>query len=118
VLPVRSTPARQLFDGFLARNGHAEPGQVIETGSMSMTRGLLLESDRLALLSQHQVQLDLDAGLLASLPIRLERTFRPIGITRRAHSTPSPAARAFLDVLRSLAATHHPSRYHLSARIG
>jgi len=102
VLPVRSTPARQLFDEFLARHGLDEPGQVIETGSLSMARGLLLESERLALLSRHQVQLDLDAGLLSSLPIRLEETFRPIGITSRANSTPSQAAREFMAILREL----------------
>jgi LysR family transcriptional regulator of gallate degradation len=100
VLPARSTPARQLFDRFLARHGVAEPAQVIETGSLSMARGLLLESDRLALLSTHQVQLDQDAHLLATLPISLEQTSRPIGITRRSNSTPSPAALVFMDILR------------------
>lgn len=102
ILPVPSTPARQLFDRFLERHGMNQPAQVIETGSLSMTRSLLLESDRLALLSAHQVQLDEDAGLLATLPIRLEETFRPIGITRRAHNTPSPAARVFMAALREL----------------
>jgi len=104
VLPVRSTPARQLFDSLLARQGLQEPEQVIETGSLSTARGLLFESDRLALLSRHQVQLDLDAGLLSALPIRLDQTFRPIGITSRANSTPSPAARAFIATLRELTA--------------
>ncbi len=105
VLPLPTTPARQLFDQFLQRKGYTGPGKIIETSSLSMTRGLLLESDRLALLSTHQVQLDQDAGLLATLPIRLEGTFRPIGITRRAHNTPSPAARVFLAELRQLVET-------------
>jgi LysR family transcriptional regulator of gallate degradation len=102
VLPLKSTPARQLFDRFLQRHDAGEPRQIIETGSLSMTRSLLLESERLALLSAHQVQLDQNAGLLATLPIRLEDTFRPIGITRRAHNTPSPAARVFMAALREL----------------
>ncbi|MEX2495486.1 MAG: LysR substrate-binding domain-containing protein [Woeseia sp.] len=101
VLPLRSTPARQLFDRFLARRGDEEPAQVVETSSLSTTRGLLLESDRLALLSTHQVQLDLSAGLLVTLPIKLEETFRPIGITTRSGSTPSPAARVFIEALRA-----------------
>jgi LysR family transcriptional regulator of gallate degradation len=67
---------------------------------LSTTRGLLLESDRLALLSTHQVQLDESAGLLVTLPIRLEETFRPIGVTTRANSTPSPASNAFIEALR------------------
>lgn len=103
VLPVRTTPARQLFDLFLARHGVVEPRRVVETGSLSSARGLLLEGDWLALLSTHQVQLDLDAGLLGTLPVHLEGTFRPIGVTMRAHSTASPAAREFLTTLRTVA---------------
>jgi LysR family transcriptional regulator of gallate degradation len=103
VLPLRTTPARQLFDRFLRGHGVAEPRQIIETGSLSMARGLLLESHRLALLSSHQVQLDQAAGLLCTLPIKLKETFRPIGITRRARSRPSPAALLFMDCLRSMA---------------
>lgn len=102
ILPLKPTPARQLFDRFLERHESGQPKQIIETGSLSMTRSLLMESDRLALLSTHQVQLDQNAGLLATLPIRLEQTFRPIGITRRAHNTPSPAARVFMEALREL----------------
>jgi len=110
ILPLKSTPARQLFDRFLARHGAGEPKQIIETGSLSMTRSLLMESDRLALLSTHQVQLDQRAGLLATLPIRLEHTFRPIGITRRAHNTPSPAAKAFMGALQELVKTEQSSK--------
>jgi DNA-binding transcriptional LysR family regulator len=100
ILPSKSTPARRLFDRFLARRKVSGPVHVVETSSLSTTRGLLLESDRLALLSTHQVQLDEAAGLLVTLPIRLEETFRPIGVTTRANSTPSPAASAFIDALR------------------
>jgi len=114
VLPLTTTPARQLFDQFLQRKGYSGPGKVIETSSVSLTRGLLLESDRLALLSTHQVQLDQDAGLLTTLPIQLEGTYRPIGITRRAHNTPSPAARVFMAELRALIET--PSKPRLKAK--
>ena len=100
ILPPRSTPARQLFDRFLSRRGASEPAQVIETSSSSTMRGLLVESDRLALLSAHQVRPDLSAGLLATLPIKLEETYRPIGITTRSGTTPSPAAHAFIESLR------------------
>lgn len=103
VLPVREAPARQLFDRFLARHGASEPAQIVETGSLSAARGLLLESDRLALLSTQQVQLDLVAGLLSTVPVHLENTYRPIGITVRADNTPSPAARAFIETLRATA---------------
>ena len=103
VLPIRQTPARALFDQYLARQGAASPSQVVETSSLSTIRGLLLASNRLALLSRHQVHFEEAAGLLVALPIRLEGTSRPIGITLRAHTTPSPAARLFCDELRNMA---------------
>lgn len=107
VLPVPGTPARQLFDRFLRRRGAASPNQVVETGSLSTARGLLLESDRLALLSADQVRLDVAAGLLGTLPIRLEGTSRPIGLTTRVQGNPSPAASILIDALRDAAADFH-----------
>ena len=104
ILPLSETPARHLFDQYLARHGAPVPSQIVETSSISTIRGLLLESDRVALLSRHQAFYDEQAGLLVALPIRLEGTWRPIGITTRAHTTPSPAARLFIDCLRRLAA--------------
>lgn len=104
VLPVRGTPARQLFDECLATHRCPEPAQVIETSSMALIRGLLLESDRLALLSRHQVHYEEKAGMLTVMPIRLAGTYRPIGITRRGHTTPSPAAQVFIQTLREMAA--------------
>jgi LysR family transcriptional regulator of gallate degradation len=103
VLPVRGTPARALFDACLAQHGCPLPEQVVESSSMALIRGLLLESDRVALLSRHQVHHDEKAGLLAALPVQLEGTWRPIGITRRAHTTPSPAATVFMAELRRMA---------------
>jgi len=104
VLPMQQTPARALFDQYLARESATPPTQIVETSSLSTVRGLLLASNRLALLSRHQVHFDEAAGLLIALPIRLEGTSRPIGITLRAHTTPSTAARLFCDELRHMTA--------------
>jgi len=104
VLPMQQTPARALFDQYLIREGVAPPEQIVETSSLSTVRGLLLASNRLALLSRHQVHFDEVAGLLVALPIHLADTSRPIGITLRAHTTPSPAARLFCDELRNMTA--------------
>jgi LysR family transcriptional regulator of gallate degradation len=103
LLPIRQTPARALFDQYLARQGAVPPSQVVETSSLSTIRGLLLASNRLALLSRHQVHFEEATGLLVALPIRLEGTSRPIGITLRAHTTTSPAAQLFCDQLRNTA---------------
>ena len=103
VLPSRQTPARLLFNDFLRKHHLDQPVDFIETSSLTTLRGLLLESDRVALLSEHQVYYEKKYGLLSVLPIELEETYRPIGVTMRANSKPSPAAHLFLQQLRSVA---------------
>lgn len=103
VLPVKQTPARHLFEQWVKQHTPEPLREVVETSSLSTIRGLLLESDRLALLSRHQVYHDERAGLLHTLPLALQGTTRPIGITQRAHTTPSPAARIFIETLRAMA---------------
>lgn len=103
VLPAAETPSRQLFDETLAQHGIQQPEQAVQTSSLSMVRGLLVDSDRIALLSEHQVYYDKLYGILDVVPVELEDTYRPIGITLRAHTQPSPAAQLFLDGLRQVA---------------
>lgn len=103
VLPARNTPARQLFDQVLQDHNLDAPEHAVETSSLSTVRGLLLESDRIALLSEHQIYYDKQYGVLSALPIKLEDTYRPIGVTMRAQTQPSPAAQLFLDSLREVA---------------
>jgi LysR family transcriptional regulator, regulator for genes of the gallate degradation pathway len=107
VLPARETPTRQLFDEMLSRYEMHVPEHAVETSSLSMVRGLLMDSNRVALLSEHQIYYDKLAGLLDVLPVDLEDTYRPIGVTMRAHTRPSPAAELFLTQLREVAAEIH-----------
>ncbi len=103
VLPARNTPARMLFDETMRQHNMEIPEHAVQTSSLSMVRGLLLDSDRVALLSEHQIHYDKEFGVLSALPVELAETYRPIGITMRAHTQPSPAAQLFLDELRTVA---------------
>ena len=104
VLPNAQSPSRRLFDETLKRHGMAVPEHTVQTSSLSMVRGLLLDSDRVALLSEHQIHYDAMYKVLGALPVKLEDTYRPMGITLRAHTRPSPAAQLFLEALRAVAA--------------
>lgn len=104
VLPASETPSRMLFDETMRRHKMTIPEHAVQTSSLSMVRGLLLDSDRVALLSAHQIHHDRKAGLLDVLPVDLEETYRPIGITWRGRTQPSPAAQLFLEQLRRVAA--------------
>jgi len=89
-----------MFERVLAGRGLAAPSHVIETSSLVMLRGLLLESDRITVVSRHQVRFEEQAGLLATLPFDVGRTDRPIGITRRRHGSLSPAAELLAEEIR------------------
>jgi LysR family transcriptional regulator of gallate degradation len=103
VLPARNTPTRDIFDQVIQNHSLPPPQHAVETSSLSTVRGLLLESDRLALLSEHQIYYDKKYGLLSALPIELKNTYRPIGVTLRAQTQLSPAAQLFLNSLRQVA---------------
>ena len=65
-----------------------------------MVRGLLLDNDRVALLSEHQIYYDKISGMLDVIPVELGDTYRSIGITMLAHTQPSVATKLLIDELR------------------
>ena len=101
--------SRRLFDEALSRHEMVVPEHVVEASSLSMVRGLLMDSDRVALLSKHQIYYDMQFGILDVLPVVLEDTYRSIGVTQRAHTKPSPAAELFLGYLRDVSREIHSS---------
>ena len=68
-----------------------------------MIRGLLHASDRLTMISAHQIRHEEEIGVLAPLGFDLTRTSRPIGITLRRNWRPTASQRRFLDCLRDVA---------------
>jgi LysR family transcriptional regulator of gallate degradation len=103
VLPAKGSPAWHLFNETLESYQMTHPKHAIHTSSLSMVRGLLIDSDRVALLSEHQIYYEKKCGLLDVLPVELPDTYRPIGVTLRKASQPSPAAKLFIDQLRLVA---------------
>ena len=104
VLPRRHTPTRALFESAIIEHGLTVPPHMIETSSLVMLRGLLLESDRITILSRHQIRFEEQTGLLAALPFELSGTGRPIGLTYRKNGSLSPAATLFAEEVRAAAA--------------
>ena len=75
----------------------------METSSQILIRELLGGSDRLTLISTHQIEHELRLGLLGVLPFALSHTRRPIGITLRQNWQPTPSQSEFLEMLRDAA---------------
>lgn len=99
LLPGRETPLRRYWEAMIRTLGHEPPHVGIECGSVMMIRQLLLAGDGLTLLSPDQVSVELDAGLLATLPTPVP-VVRTIGIATRTGWRPTAVQAGFLAELR------------------
>ena len=102
VLPRSGSPARHLLNTSFQAMGIPSPDPVVETGDLALVRGLLMQSDMLAAVSAHQLEVELASGDLVALPIVLPDTERAIGLTLRTGCLHSPAAKALLSCLREI----------------
>ena len=68
VAPRPNSPLRKHFDELFEAAGVVVPARTIDCNSLAAARALLIESDRLMLLSAHQIHYDIEAGLLCALP--------------------------------------------------
>ncbi len=107
VVPAHGTPTRAFFDLFAARIGGAAPLRIIETSSMILVRGLLRQGDHLTMISASQMRVDADLGAVVSLPVDLDDTPRPIGLTCRRDWRPTAAQAHMLALLGELGADGH-----------
>lgn len=115
VVSRHDTPTRAIFTRLSERFPLAwrERG-LVTTGSMVTARGILMQTDRLTILSRRQVDYDERAGLLAVIPFDLGDTERPIGLTTRADWQPTALQSEFLAALRR-AASETEAPVHLVA---
>jgi LysR family transcriptional regulator of gallate degradation len=101
VLPPEGAPARAYFEKAFGAIRRASKHGITETSSSVLVRGLLLESDRLAIISAHQLRHEVLRGEITVLPIAMPESARPIGVTVRAGWRPTATQEAFLKHLRS-----------------
>lgn len=103
ILPASDTPLRHYWEGMMRAAGAKPPRVGIECGSVLTVRQLLLGSDALTLLSPAQLAVELQAGVLATLPPPVP-VARTIGITTREGWRPTAPQAAFVALLREVAA--------------
>ena len=113
VVPQAGTPTRVQFESIFAAAGRAPPRRLIESGSLLLMRGLLLESDHLCCISRIQAKMECEKGLLCQLPFATNELARPIGLTSRAGWRPTPPQRRLLEILREVG-SHLAPRYSVT----
>jgi LysR family transcriptional regulator, regulator for genes of the gallate degradation pathway len=104
IVPRAGTPLRMHFHEMFETAGLPPPTRAIECNSLIATRALLLESDRIMLLSAHQIHYELEAGLLVALPHPAGDVERPIGLTMRHDWHPTDSQRTLLEIVRRCSA--------------
>lgn len=104
VLPRADTPTRLLLEAHFVELGRRPPEPVVETGDMAIIRGLLMRSDMLAIVSEHQLEYEIASGELQCLDLPLDGSHRAIGLIYRSGALHSPAAEALLEKIREVAA--------------
>jgi DNA-binding transcriptional LysR family regulator len=102
ILPRRDTPTRQRCDALRARIGGPEQSGMVETGALVSVRALLLESDRLTVLSRHQIAVDVKSGILAALDAPLPEPRRSIVATLRRDWKPTQVQAKLLEELQGI----------------
>lgn len=106
VVPAQGTPTRRSFEDLFNQADEPLPHRITESSSQILIRELLLDSDRLALISAHQMHRELSLGLLQVLPLPLEHTRRPIGLSLRKNWLPTPRQSFFIDLLKEVSETY------------
>jgi LysR family transcriptional regulator of gallate degradation len=99
-VPRTDTPTRDYFENLISSANAPPRAHVIETSSLILIRGLLVGSDRLTIMSAHQMRHEEDQGVLQRLDFAMRATSRNIGITVRKDWRPTATQSLFLDLLR------------------
>ena len=97
------TPTRQLFNRAFAPLGKAFEASVIESGSLILSRELLLISDHLSCISRQQAEIETRNHDLTVVNFPMENTDRPIGLTFRKDWLPTKAQQEFIHALEQAA---------------
>lgn len=103
ILPTRGTTLRRQIDKAFRDVGVEPPLHAVESVSLLTNRRLLVDADYLGILPWQAARRDAEAGQIAVLPIVLQTTVNPVGMTIRANARLSPAADLLLRTLRVVA---------------
>ncbi|WP_290701102.1 LysR family transcriptional regulator [Amphritea sp.] len=100
VVPHKGTPTRIIFESLFSEANMEVPSRLVESGSQILIRSLLMGSDRLTIISEHQIQHELSSGVIKPVPYDVVQAYRPIGVTVRKSWRPTNTQLSFIEGLR------------------
>lgn len=104
VTPSPDIPTRKHFDALFGAARIPAPTRLVETSSLVLIRGLLMGSDRLTIISRHQIAKEIEDGNLVELDFPLVGSERQIGIATRNGWSPTATQSLFVRMLREVCA--------------
>ncbi|MFV0279398.1 MAG: LysR family transcriptional regulator [Rhodoblastus sp.] len=104
VVSPPGAPTRDYFETMFSAAAREKLPGLIETSSLVLMRGALLRSDRLTLISAHQIVTEQRLGLLAPLPVPTPGSARRIGLTIRRGWRPTATHYLLMDHIRATCA--------------
>lgn len=108
IVGAPGSPLRAQWEALFA--GADRPAAPILCGSVMTIRGILLDSDGLTLLSPDQVAVEIDAGLLTTIPLPHDAMVRTIGVTVREDWRPTALQTRFLQLLEQANGRHESEK--------
>jgi DNA-binding transcriptional LysR family regulator len=100
IAPRRESPLRRHFDALMSRLDPERMVAPIECNSLVAARSMLVASDRVMLLSEHQIHHELETRQLVALPHPFGAVTRSIGLTVRRDWRPTEVQAQLVDGLR------------------
>lgn len=104
MVPDKGAAIRELAEQLLITNGIGRLPDRIESVEPGFGRLYVRRSDAVWLISHGVVARDLADGTLAELPVDVDQTLGPVGLTTRAEIAMTPAATLFAGILRKTVA--------------
>jgi DNA-binding transcriptional LysR family regulator len=103
VIPEAGTAPRLQAEGIFAAGGICLGAGYTETQSSSVARSLTALCDAIWITPRHSVQLDLENGWLAALPVPVPPAAEPVGLLTRSGDSPGELGSELMGILRKLA---------------
>ncbi len=111
VVPRKGTPTREYFETLFRNFDLEPPTDFVETDSLIATRSLLIENNRLTLISPNRAYFELQVGLLDVVPFDTSEMAFSFGYTIRKQAALSPGISEFIRKLHELG-RDEISRWH------
>ena len=104
ILPLPDTTLRQMLEAAFLDLNLELPIAPCESLSVIGNRAMILDTDCIGTFPSRVVQPDIEAGLLARLPVNPSLSFGPVGISYLKGTSFSRAGKALLEEMRRVAA--------------